>query len=87
MKNIYMIDCTVSYQCDPNPCMPEQVRDAFKGTDIIVQVRIGPDLDIDIPLLERLISPDLRLIISIAYEQNGMQERYDRITGLLADSL
>ena len=87
MKNLYMIDCTISYQRDPNPCTPEQVRDAFNGSDVIVQVRIGPDLDIDIPLLKRLISPDLRLIISIAYEQNGMQERCDRITGLLADSL
>jgi hypothetical protein len=87
MKNLYMIDCTISYQCDPNPCMPEQVRDAFKDTDIIVQVRIGKDLDVDMPLLKRLLSPDLRLVISIAYEPDKIQDRYDQVIHFLGDKL
>lgn len=73
MKNIMMIDCAIA--ADPNPTLPEAIRDSFEKTNIIVQVRVGAEVEKIIGLLDRLWSADLRLIVRMTTAEAGQEER------------
>src|SRR3989339_290934 len=87
MKNLIMIDCKISSPMDPNPTIPEQARDALKGTNIAVQVNLNNDVERDFDLLDRLCSPDLRLIVRFIKEEkekiDDIQSKYDRLKKFL----
>ena len=78
-----MIDCALSAQADPNPNHPEEVRDIFRGTDIIVQVRTGDDTEQTVEIIEKLWADDLRLIVKVPGREDDPQQQYDTISGLL----
>jgi hypothetical protein len=84
MKNLLMIECKISSPVDPNPTVPEQVRDALKGTNIAVQVTLNSDVERDFDLLDRICSPDLRLIVRFLNDgADDIQAKYERLKRFL----
>lgn len=84
MKNLIMAECKISSPMDPNPTIPEQVRDALKGTNIAVQVTLNNDVERDFDLLDRICSPDLRLIVRFINDgADDIQSKYDKLKQLL----
>lgn len=60
------IDCSLHRAWDPDPNTPEGVREALKGSGIAVKARCGGNIDELMPVLEKLVTPELRLILDIA---------------------
>jgi hypothetical protein len=86
MKNLTMVDCKISSSLDPTPTAPEDIRDALKGTNIAVQVTLKNDVESDFDLLDRICSPDLRLIARFLNLNDGaddIQSTYDKVKQLL----
>jgi hypothetical protein len=83
MKHVKMIDCALSG--DPKPTPPELIRDAFKGTDIIVQVRTDAELEKTVELLKRICVRDLRLVVRVCDVKEDAQLQYHTITKTLDD--
>lgn len=81
--DVFMIDCAISLDADPNPNTPEAVRDIFRGTDKIVQARIGSDVHAGVELIRRIWAKDLRLIVSIQGIDNKTNEQYQIINSTL----
>jgi len=59
------IDCSVHRDWDPTPMKPERVRDAMRGTGMVVKARMGGRIEEVLADLKRLAAPDLRLIVDI----------------------
>lgn len=76
MSNILMIDCAASKVCDPTPNTPSEIRDAMRGKGIITKVRVGDDLEEILPQIEALASPDLKLIVELAYNEENAEKNY-----------
>lgn len=83
LKNIRMIDCALTKQADPNPNIPEVIRDNFRGSGITVQVRVGSDAEAALSQLERIWVPDLKLIVMLS----GMEGQAERQYSLVNDFL
>ena len=81
-EHIRMIDCALEGESDPSPNKPEKVRDALTGTGIIVQARVGEDMEQADEVIRRLFSPGLRLILKIPTPDRP-RERYDHYVRLL----
>ena len=65
---------------DPSPNTPESLRDGYRGSGIILKVRINKG---EIALLERLLAPDLRCALHVTgVESREEAERvYDGVQG------
>lgn len=83
MQSVKMIDCAISQDKDPCPNEPEQVREAFKGTDIVTQVRIGTDMQKEMELVKRIFDPDLRLVVRVSINQGDGRKEYDALNSQL----
>ncbi len=83
MESIRMIDCAISKDVDPNPNEPEKVRDAFKGTDIIVQVRFGTEVEKELELLERIFDPELKLVARVSGVPEQAENQYNILNEFL----
>ena len=60
--SLSQVDCHLAAISDPNPNQPEQIRDGFRGTGVLVKVSVDKE---DLPILERLLAPDLRCILEV----------------------
>ena len=76
LKGLAAVDLALHKDNDPNPNVPEVVRDALSGADFIVKVR-WPGYAIG--LLDRIYSPDLRLMWEVLWDDDPMkrQSYYD----------
>jgi hypothetical protein len=81
--NIMMIDCALDLVCDPNPNIPENVRDSLKGTGIVAKVRMGVDMKKNADILQRLAHPDLPLIVQIDYDGANAAKNYQELYDIL----
>ncbi|HUX02769.1 MAG TPA: uroporphyrinogen decarboxylase family protein [Phycisphaerae bacterium] len=79
-SQVFMIDCALSMDCDPSPCSPAAVRDALKGSGIIVKVRVGNDLPKTLSMLEELADPTLQLVVEIGYSETYAEDHYRTVT-------
>ena len=85
LQGLYMIDCALSLECDPNPNAPALVREGLRGSDVIAKVRVGKDMANVEKILNDLIVPDLHTIVQIEYEEGIAGENYKRINGMLEE--
>ncbi len=85
LENIIAIDCALEGGNDPHPNKPEEVRDVFKGTNIIVQVRINPDVEQSIEIIKRLWADNLRLVICTFSDGKNPQYQYDKLRKTIED--
>ncbi len=83
IRGLFMIDCALGSECDPNPNSPAAVRDALRGSGVIAKVRVGSDMIEIEKILGQLIVPDLQTIVQIEYVEGKSQENYKKVTGLL----
>lgn len=54
--------CIITRDADPSPNKPESIRDGYRGTGVIVKVRLNKD---EVALLERLLAPDLLCAVCV----------------------
>ena len=80
---VFMIDCAVSKDCDPGTNDPEAVKEALKGKNLIAKVRTGNDFAATLKHVEKLVDPELKLIIDIGYSGEHAQDNYINLTGRL----
>jgi hypothetical protein len=59
---LFEVDCHLAASSDPNPNRPEEIRDAFRGTNVIVKVSVEKE---DWALLPRLLAPGLRCVLEV----------------------
>jgi len=54
--------CALTHDTDPNPNEPEALRDGYRGSGVILRVRINKD---EVQLLDRLLAPDLKCALAV----------------------
>ncbi|MGE5222075.1 MAG: uroporphyrinogen decarboxylase family protein [Omnitrophica WOR_2 bacterium] len=79
LENILMVDCALSIVCDPTPNKAAEVRDALKGSGIIVKARLGNDLQEIRSTLADLFDPSLKLIVEPAYTPEDAERNYHAV--------
>jgi hypothetical protein len=84
MRNVLMVDCAVSPDCDPNPNHPANVRSALQGSGIILKARVGGNLDAAVSILDELADPDLPLVVEFNYEPATAERNYKVLDEKLA---
>ncbi len=82
--DIYMVECALSKECDPNPNKPSEARDALKGSGMILKTRVGGNLEEIDKILDDLAAPDLKLIVQIAYNEEDAEKKYKFVNEKLA---
>lgn len=85
MQHLMMVDCTTSARFDPNPCTPEAVREAFRGTGVIVQVRYHWDPEDTTAMIKRLWADDLRLVMRIGADPAQSTDIHRAVTTTLEE--
>ena len=79
--------CVIAKDSDPCPNNPESLRDGYRGTGVIVKVRMHKD---EIGLLDRLLAPDFKCAVHVTgvdteEESEWVYQRFkdqiNRITG------
>ncbi len=80
ISNLTMVDAAFGPETDPDPNTPEQFRDAFVNTGIVVHARVVGGPDQVLAIAKRLWSPGLKLII-VTYVQSAAAQRelYQRL--------
>lgn len=86
LRNIIMLDCAVSPDCDPNPNQPARVKKALHGSGIILKARIGGDLAASLRILEELVDPGTPLVVEFNYDPPSAEKNYRALQDKL-DSL
>jgi len=79
MKNVNVIDFALDSSCDPNPNKPEDVRDAFSGSSIVLKARFGTkEMD---NILNKLFDKSLRIIVEICGTKdiNEKEKAYNQV--------
>ncbi len=69
------IDLAVDKDNDPDPCIPEQVREAMKSSGICVHVRMTGETERMLETVKKLLHPDLKLVIHPAFIDLPTAER------------
>ena len=80
-----MLECALNLQNDPTPNSPEQVREAVKNSDIIVNARVGDNMNEVMEILEKLFDPGMRLSIQIGYSEEDAESNYKMVRDKLED--
>lgn len=60
--DLFEVDCHVARRSDPGPNRPEDVRDVYRGTGVLVKVSVDKD---DLGALPRLLAPDLKCVVEV----------------------
>lgn len=84
MRNVLMVDCAVSPDCDPNPNRPARVRQALEGSAIILKARVGGNIDAALGILEELVDPARQIVVEINYDEQNAGDNYRRVSEKLA---
>ena len=85
MKNIMMIDCVLPGGGDFSFNEPELVRDALRGTGVIVQVRPSGNIEEAAGVIKRLWAEDMRLVIKVPADLDDPKTQYEKFARLLQD--
>lgn len=72
IRNITMVDLAISKSFDPDPNIPDKIIEGFGGKDCPVQVRCDPK---DMEAIERIISSDVRAILSLSWNENPLERQ------------
>ena len=69
--------CAIVKDSDPNPNEPGSLRDGYRGSDVILKVRLHKS---EIDLSDRLLAPDLKcaLVVTGVESQEESEEVYQR---------
>jgi len=79
------IDCALDKDCDPDPCDPESVRDAMRGSGIVVCARTTGDTGRMLAEVKKLLHPNLKVVIHPAFIDVPTAERnYAELEELLS---
>ncbi len=79
--------CITVRDSDPNPNDPEHLRDGYRGTGVLVKVRINKA---EVDLLDRLLAPDFKVAVAVTgvetrEESEQVYQRFkDRIARITA---
>lgn len=88
------VECSASVivrDSDPSPNTPESLRDGYRGSDVIVKVRINKQ---EVELLDRLLAPDFKCVLAVTGVETQKEseevyrrfkERISRITATWPD--
>jgi hypothetical protein len=86
IPNLIMIDAAFSEETDPDPNPCEPFRDAFAGTNIVVNARIVGDSDVVAEKVKKLWKPGMKLIVATYCETPEEQAKaYDKIHEICVD--
>jgi hypothetical protein len=85
MRNVVMVDCAVSPDCDPNPNQPARVRNAMQGSGIILKARVGGHLEASLKILDELVEPTTQLVVEFNYDPSNAQANYHALNEKLAN--
>jgi hypothetical protein len=86
VRSCTCIDCAVTFDVDPNPCNPELVRDALKGTGIYLHARMTGETEEMKKMVKKLVDPDLKLIIHPLFSDiNTAHKNYSMLEEMLSD--
>ena len=78
--------CIIAKDSDPYPNTPESLRDGYRGSDVILKVRVNKN---EVELLDRLLAPDLKCVVVVTGSEGReesdqvyyrFKERIGRIT-------
>lgn len=77
-NGVRMIDLAMSKSYDPGPNSPSDVINAFSGSDVPLQVRLGYE---DVGIVRELIEADIRVVLLFLWHDDPTerQRRYDDI--------
>jgi len=62
LKQVECAACILARDSDPSPNKPESLRDGYRGSGVIVKVRLNKD---EVELLDRLLAPDLLCAVAV----------------------
>ncbi|MFW5944574.1 MAG: uroporphyrinogen decarboxylase family protein, partial [Bacteroidota bacterium] len=86
IPNLIMVDAAFSEETDPDPNPCEPFRDAFAGTNVVVNARIVGDSDVVAEKVRKLWKPGMKLIVVTYCETPEEQEKaYDKIHEICVD--
>jgi len=86
IPNLIMIDAAFSEETDPDPNPCEPFRDAFAGTNVVVNARIVGDSDVVAEKVRKLWKPGMKLIVVTYCETPEEQAKaYDKIHEICVD--
>jgi hypothetical protein len=81
-QKMMAIECAVGHgrgDHDPNTNSPDAVRRAVAGPSIIVKARFESDMEKALAALDKLVSPDMRLIVHVGYDPENAERNYRRV--------
>lgn len=82
-RYVSAIDCVLEGGNDVSFNIPEVIRDSFKKTNIIVQVRINPEVDESIKALNRLLHEDLKLVVCSIVDTKNHSYQFKKLKRIL----
>jgi hypothetical protein len=85
LDGIFIVDCAVSPDCDPNPNHPARVREALKGSGILLKARVGGDIDKALEIVEELFDPSIRICVEINYTAEAAEANYHKMKARLEE--
>jgi hypothetical protein len=85
LGGFFIVDCAVSTDCDPNPNRPARVRDALKGSGILLKAKVGGDIEAALRIIDDLFDPSIRMCVEINYLPEEAGENYRRVTARLQE--
>ncbi|MFB3902532.1 MAG: uroporphyrinogen decarboxylase family protein [Acidobacteriota bacterium] len=68
LRQLECAGCALTKDTEPNPNEPEALRDAFKGTDAVLKVRVNKT---ELDLVDRFLAPGVK----VAFSVTGVQTR------------
>lgn len=80
LGGVSMIDCAVHRSCDPNPNEPRKVRDALKGSGIILKARMNSNIEDCERIIGDLFDPSIKLIVQIGFDAKDGERNYKRLS-------
>ena len=78
-----MADGAFSAETDPNPNLPEPIRDTFTGTNVIINARMVGSEDVVFEKVKQLYKPGMKLIV-VTYCKTPEEQKslYEKIHSL-----
>ena len=79
IDGLFMIDLALTgNRTDPSPCSGEDVREAVRGHDVILKVRVGDDVEQGLSEISSVFSGEQKIILDYTHDEAGSEEKYKR---------
>ncbi|HEY5140092.1 MAG TPA: uroporphyrinogen decarboxylase family protein [Methylococcales bacterium] len=76
---IKSIDCALGKDTDPTPNDPAELRRTLKDSKIIAKVRVGNNFEEIEHILDTFISPDIKTVVELDYNQDLAEFNYTHV--------